>query len=83
MTNVDEMNASASVHTALDVRVHENYDPATVDSDIALITLDGEVEFTDEVYPICLPKSGENLFVGEDAKVAGTKGFGIRRHRLH
>ena len=72
LTDSDELNTSASVYTALDVSVHEDYDPMTVDSDIALITLDRRVEFTDKVYPICLPKSEENLFVGEDATVAGT-----------
>ena len=72
LTNADEMNSSASVYTALDVRVHKDYDPVTVDSDIALITLDRKVEFTDEVFPICLPKGEENLFVGEHATVAGT-----------
>ena len=71
MTDSDELNTSASVYTALDVSVHEDYDPMTVDSDIALITLDRRVEFTDKVYPICLPKNDENLFVGEDATVAG------------
>ena len=71
MTDSDELNTSASVYTALDVSVHEDYNPMTVDSDIALITLDKKVEFTDKVYPICLPKSEENLFVGEDAMVAG------------
>ena len=72
LTNAGEMNASAGVYTALDLRAHEDYDPMTVDSDIALITLDRKVEFTDKVYPICLPKSEENMFVGEDATVAGT-----------
>ena len=72
LTDSDELNTSASVYTALDVSVHEDYNPMTVDSDIALITLDRRVEFTDKVYPICLPKSEENLFVGEDSMVAGT-----------
>ena len=72
LTDSDELNMSASVYTALDVSIHEDWDPTTLDSDIALITLDRRVEFTDKVYPICLPKSEENLFVGEDATVAGT-----------
>lgn len=72
LTNADEMNSSASVYAALDLRVHDDYDPVTIDSDIALITLDRKVEFTDKVFPVCLPKSEENLFVGEDATVAGT-----------
>ena len=80
LTNAGEMNASAGVYTALDLRAHEDYDPVTVDSDIALITLDRKVEFTDKVYPICLPKSEENLFVGEDATVAGTIATLARRH---
>ena len=69
LTAEDDTNATG--YAVLHVKMHEDYDPVTIDNDIALITLERQVEFTDEVYPVCLPKDAQNLFVGEDAKLAG------------
>ena len=71
LTSEDDANATG--YAVLHVKMHEDYDPVTIDNDIALITLERQVEFTDEVYPVCLPKDAQNLFVGEDAKLAGRR----------
>ncbi|XP_071806490.1 uncharacterized protein [Asterias amurensis] len=55
--------------------LHPDYNPVTLDSDIALIELESRVQsFTNYITPICLPNvrtSDELLVPGETAHVAG------------
>lgn len=51
--------------------LHENYEMATVDNDIALIKLDKPIKFNDHVRPACLPKSEERLRTGTRCTVYG------------
>jgi len=37
--------------------VHENYNPKTIDSDMAIIRLPTALTFNDYVQPVCLPSS--------------------------
>lgn len=43
------------VRSAQEIHVHDDYDPARYDSDIAMILLDRPVELTSRVQPVCLP----------------------------
>ncbi|KAG8433548.1 hypothetical protein GDO86_017737 [Hymenochirus boettgeri] len=37
--------------------IHPNYDPNTLTNDISLLQLDGNVGFTDFIFPVCLPSN--------------------------
>ncbi len=50
--------------------MHPTYVPLVKD-DIALIKLDGDIEWSDSIRPVCLPKSVELSFSGRLATVAG------------
>ena len=52
--------------------MHSNYDPVTLDYDIALIKLTTPLTFESDnkIAPVCLPPSG-SLYVGVDAIVTG------------
>ena len=50
--------------------IHEEYNPVTIENDIALLTLDHAVTFTKNIYPICLPAMGHN-FANQRASVVG------------
>ena len=52
------------------ITVHEQYDPFVPNFDLALIHLDNDVEYNENVYPICLPRRRES-FEGQEAIVAG------------
>ena len=53
------------------VIMHPTYVSRQVKDDIALINLDGDVEWSESVRPACLPKSIESSFSGRLATVAG------------
>lgn len=42
-------------YKASSVTIHPGYSADTYDNDIAIITVDGEIEFSDRVGPVCLP----------------------------
>lgn len=65
--------SSFTQHIAIDkIIMHENYDPNTVDNDIAVIRLSGPVTFNDGIRPVCLPfKFASNDFSGESGTVTG------------
>ncbi|XP_070509421.1 trypsin-1-like [Chironomus tepperi] len=42
-------------HDVAETFQHPNYDRRTINNDIALIRLKDNIEFSDKVYPICLP----------------------------
>ena len=41
-------------------KIHEEYDDVTYHNDIAIITLKQSTDFTNDVWPICLPAKDEN-----------------------
>lgn len=53
--------------------VHDSYNPSTskVANDIALIKLEQEVEWSDFVKPVCLPKPDGETYSGFSGTVAG------------
>lgn len=51
--------------------LHKEYNPHTVDNDIALIRLQETIRFNDHVRPICLPKTNKRLPVGTRCTVIG------------
>lgn len=50
---------------------HPNFNPATLDNDIALVRLSSPVNFTTHVLPICLAASDSTFYNGTDAWVTG------------
>lgn len=66
--------ASGALHlTAHKVIPHPEYSEQTGHADIAIITLNKEVEFTRSIRPICLWRSDSNIknIVGKEGEVAG------------
>lgn len=51
--------------------LHPNYKSRQLKDDIALIRLDGEVEWSERVKPACLPSPNKETFSGMLASVAG------------
>ena len=49
---------------------HRGFDMRTLYNDVALLTLNEPVEFSETIRPVCLP-SGANLYVGKKATVIG------------
>ncbi|XP_058805706.1 transmembrane protease serine 9-like [Phymastichus coffea] len=49
---------------------HRGFDMRTLYNDVAILTLNEPVEFTETIRPVCLP-SGANLYVGNKATVIG------------
>ncbi|XP_077978772.1 trypsin II-P29-like [Glandiceps talaboti] len=62
--------------------VHESYSPVTLDSDIALVKVRGEIEMSAEISELCLPAQGQEYLEGEEAWITGwgdTMGTGDNR----
>lgn len=57
----------------LKVHIHEKFDTNELTNDIALITLDRKVQFTDLIKPICLPETSSRFGGNELTHVAGIK----------
>ena len=45
--------------------VNDNFDPNTLEYDIAMVKLAGPVQFTDHISPICLPHSDAGVINSE------------------
>ncbi|EFX87139.1 hypothetical protein DAPPUDRAFT_307160 [Daphnia pulex] len=53
-------------------KIHENYDPSTKANDMAILTLESPVEFTETISPVCLPQKCMNVkFVGRSVMAMG------------
>ena len=79
----DEFDGAEPVeYNVVDRIIHSEYHPRTFDNDIALLTLDRDVEYNDFIHPICLPLHHEEVqkrtFGGRSAVVAG---WGATRFR--
>ncbi|XP_044537652.1 transmembrane protease serine 11B-like protein [Gracilinanus agilis] len=51
--------------------IHENYSPRAHHDDIAVVLLDKEVPFTNNVHRVCLPEATQNFPPGSDVVVTG------------
>lgn len=49
---------------------HRGFDMRTLYNDVAILTLNEPVEFTETIRPVCLP-SGSNLYANRQATVIG------------
>lgn len=59
----DSDGANPEEFTIERIKIHEDYNSRTYDNDIAIITLNGTVEFSSHISPVCLP----SLEVGGEA----------------
>uniref|UniRef100_UPI0009B362F0 transmembrane protease serine 9-like n=1 Tax=Monopterus albus TaxID=43700 RepID=UPI0009B362F0 len=57
--------------TVTQIISHPDFNPATLDNDIALVRLSSPVNFTTHVLPVCLAASGSTFYNGTDAWVTG------------
>ena len=57
--------------------LHPDYNPRNFDNDVAILTLNESVTFTEKISPICMPsvdilaESGDSKFTGKSGFVAG------------
>ncbi len=54
-----------------EIIMHPSYISSEKKDDIALIKVDGHIEWSDFVQPICLPNSADSTFSGRIATVSG------------
>ncbi|XP_046643305.1 transmembrane protease serine 9-like isoform X2 [Daphnia pulicaria] len=53
-------------------KIHENYDPSTKANDMAILTLESPVEFTETISPVCLPQKCMDVkFTGRSVTAMG------------
>ena len=51
--------------------IHEDWNPSLIDNDIMLFKLAEEVEFSDEISPVCLPDPSDELHDGDEMITSG------------
>ncbi|XP_077386677.1 polyserase-2-like [Festucalex cinctus] len=51
--------------------IHANYNPHTLDNDVALLKLSSPVNFTDFIRPVCLAAQNSTFFTGTESWVTG------------
>ncbi|XP_055608185.1 collagenase-like [Uranotaenia lowii] len=73
--NPDGSPDGSVVMNTTDFAAHPDYDPNTLQNDIALVHLPEAVEFTDRIAPVALP-AGNDDYTG---RVAIASGFGLTR----
>ncbi|EFX87132.1 hypothetical protein DAPPUDRAFT_43419, partial [Daphnia pulex] len=47
-------NDAEQTRNVIKIKIHPGYNPATVDNDIAVLTLDSPVKYTKKIAPVCL-----------------------------
>lgn len=67
----DGSNKDRRVLGVRQIILHPNYKSRQLKDDIALIRLDGEVEWSDRIKPACLPSRNKDTFSAMLATVAG------------
>lgn len=75
----DEDGASPLDFEVIHVKLHEKYNPRTFDNDIAILTVNDSIPFSEAIRPICLPslkvtdskQVAQDLFSGQQPFVAG------------
>jgi len=70
---------SKKTRTPARVAIHPNYNKNTYDSDIAIIELNTEVEYSDDIRPICLDNEEnlEAMFFSQSVQDGSVTGCGI------
>jgi len=63
-------DTNEAIYDILDVIIHPEYDRRTVNNDIALLRIESDIRFNDNVQPICLPERG-TTYAGIEAVVSG------------
>jgi len=63
------------IYTAEKVIVNPQFNPATLEFDMTLVKLDRDIEFNDNIRPVCLPEATDLLPAGEWVT---TIGWGLR-----
>ena len=51
--------------------IHEDYNSATFENDVALLEVDGPVKFNAHIIPICLPQDDNSDYANRMATVTG------------
>ena len=57
--------------TIKSVMMHEGYNAASLENDIALVITDKDIEYNDHTSPICLPNNGHQYTAGQMCYLAG------------
>ncbi|XP_055604203.1 collagenase-like [Uranotaenia lowii] len=73
--NPDGSDDGSLVFNSTDFIIHEDYDPDTLQNDIAVVRIPEAVQFSDRIGPVRLP-SGQDSYLGRDAIACG---FGYER----
>lgn len=63
-------NVLQNSHKITGFSIHEEYNQNTTENDIALLQLDKEVTFNEQILAICLPDS-ESDYLNRDALITG------------
>ena len=70
----------AQILSVAEVIIHGDYNSQTAyNNDIALIKVDEDIVFSNEIQPVCLPEA-DNLYIHRKSVIAG---WGISKYRLH
>uniref|UniRef100_A0A8V0XNX7 Transmembrane serine protease 15 n=1 Tax=Gallus gallus TaxID=9031 RepID=A0A8V0XNX7_CHICK len=64
-------DASTVVRNIDQIVINPHYNKVTKDSDIALMHLQYEVQYTDYIQPICLPEKNQQFLPGINCSIAG------------
>ena len=59
--NLEEISPNERNFDVLQIQRHENYSRSTHINDIAVLTLSQQVEFSKQIFPICLPEENIEL----------------------
>jgi hypothetical protein len=54
--NLEEISPNERNFDVLEIHRHENYSRSTHANDIAVLTLSQRVQFSKQIFPICLPE---------------------------
>ena len=66
----NKIEANEAIYDILDVIIHPGYERRTVNNDIALLRIESNIRFNDDVGPICLPEK-DVTYTGYEAVVSG------------
>lgn len=62
-----------------EVHLHSQYNPSSLDSDIAVFKFAKQAIFTDYVIPVCLPTTARDLALSNGGNTARISGWGARK----